>query len=361
VDALEVINGVTVPLSGISMVAVGGDHACALTTSGGVKCWGGNDFGQLGTGTPGTVLNQSATALPVADSTTGLPLAGATAISSGTYHTCALLYNGTAYCWGLNTKGQLGIGSTTSSPAATPVLADKSGLVALPNIASISAGMEYTCATMANGEGKCWGFNNYGQLGINSMSNQSLPTSVTNANGQTISDFIAITAGIYNTCAIVAGHGVQCWGVNIFGQLGNGTADVPPQQATPADSLLGSSIQELGSSSGDLEAVHQSSSRNGFTCAIDTSKRALCWGYGNNGGMGTGVPQVVNPTPSTVNTTNGTPLLGIDQIAVGAFHACALLSGKVMCWGSNMFGELGDNTPNYQVAVPHPVSVAISH
>ena len=141
-------------------------YSCALLSTGAVKCWGANDYGQLG---DGSIANATARTTPVAVS--GLS-SGVSAISTGYYHSCALLSTGAVKCWGNNTYGQLGDNSQTQR--LTPV--DVSGLSS--GVTAISAGYWHTCALLSTGAVKCWGQNTYGQLGDNSQTQRLTPVAV---------------------------------------------------------------------------------------------------------------------------------------------------------------------------------------
>jgi alpha-tubulin suppressor-like RCC1 family protein len=190
--------------SGVAAIAAGGFHTCALTTGGGVWCWGFNENGQLGNDT-------------TTDSGVPVAVAGASsdveAIAAGAYHTCALTTGGGALCWGLNDSGQLGDATTTESHVPVAVTGVSSGVEA------IAAGAYHTCALTAGGGASCWGSNGSGQLGNGSTTNSSVPVAVSDlANGVAV-----LAAGGFHTCALPTGSGALCWGSNVHGQLGNGT------------------------------------------------------------------------------------------------------------------------------------------
>jgi hypothetical protein len=149
--------------STVSPVSAGRDHTCALLSGGTVKCWGWNSYGQLGDGTT------TASSTPVALS----GLTGLSAISAGAYHTCALLSGGTVECWGWNAYGQLGDGTTNFFGETTPV-----AVSGLSGASAISAGGDHTCAVLRGATVKCWGYNNYGQLGDGTTTDSPTPVTV---------------------------------------------------------------------------------------------------------------------------------------------------------------------------------------
>ena len=205
-----------VPLDGIAHVAAGYYHTCALSTAGAVKCWGYNEYGQLGDGTGGN----KTTPVDVA----GLG-SGVAAIAAGGYHTCALTTAGGVKCWGRNYYGQLGDGTTADK--RTPV--DVAGLGS--GVAAIAAGGWHTCALSTAGGVKCWGYNYSGQLGDGTTASKSTPVDVAGLG----SGVAAIAAGWVHTCALSTASGVKCWGYNGSGQLGDGTT---ANRSTPVEVLV---------------------------------------------------------------------------------------------------------------------------
>jgi alpha-tubulin suppressor-like RCC1 family protein len=292
--------------SGVSAIAAGFHHTCALTSGGGgVKCWGYNSYGELGNGTT------SYSSLPVAVS--GLTN-GVSAISAGFFDTCALTSEGGVKCWGYNGEGQLGNGTTTTS--ITPV--DVSSLAS--DVIAISAGYQHTCALTSVGGIKCWGLNFAGQLGNGTTTDSSMPVDVTSlTNGVS-----AIAAGAYHTCALTSGGGVKCWGTNVDGTLGNGTTS---NSSVPVD-VTGLTIGVTAIAAG-----------GDHTCALTSGGGVKCWGGGLQGALGNGT------TSNSSLPVDASGLLGgTSAISAGAAHTCALVADGVKCWGNNNYGQLGDGT-----------------
>lgn len=331
-------------------------HTCVVTAGGGAECWGYNKFGQLGNG---TTTNSN---VPVAVS--GLT-SGVVQISTGLWHTCAVTAAGGAYCWGLNSAGQLGDGTTTNSTVPVAVSGLSSGvaqisvgdgftcavttsgqalcwgrLVGAPistvpvpvsglssGVAQISAGggslgAQHVCAVTTSGQALCWGDNRWGQLGSGDNYFWVTPNVVVGLS----SGVAQISAGADYTCAVMTSGQALCWGYNRWGQLGNGTtlsSNVP--------------VAVDGLSSG----VAQISTGNQHTCAMLIGGGIKCWG---NGGRYHVLGNAsINYSSTPVDVTGLTS--GVAQISAASNHNCALTTGGgVKCWGDNRFGQLGDGT-----------------
>jgi alpha-tubulin suppressor-like RCC1 family protein len=186
-------------------VTAGELSTCALISGGSIKCWGYNGFGELGNGS--TVPEYSPTPVAVKGIT------NAVAVSAvGDFHTCALLSTGSIKCWGYNEDGELGNGTITED-STTPVLVSGIG-----NAAGVEAGSFFTCAWRTSAIVNCWGENYFGELGNGTTENSSTPVQVSGITTAT-----GVTAGTSHACARLIGGGVDCWGENLDGQLGNGT------------------------------------------------------------------------------------------------------------------------------------------
>jgi alpha-tubulin suppressor-like RCC1 family protein len=322
------------------------EHSCVLTSSGGVKCWGYNGYGQLGDGT----TSDRYTPVDVKDSAgTGL-LSGVTAVALGVYHSCALLTSGAVKCWGYNGYGQLGDNTSTDRGIPGDVK-DTTGTSTLTGVTAITAGYRYTCALLTTTEVNCWGANQFGQIGDNnsaiypgdnspSIYYRYLPVNVKDSTGTgLLTGVTAIAAGIWHTCAVISG-GVKCWGNNPYGQLGDGTVT---QRYLPVDVLNSAGTVPL-------TGVTAISAGDYYTCALLTSGGVKCWGNNPYGQLGDGtVTQRLLPV-DVLNSTGTVPLTGVTTIAAALGHTCALLTGGgVKCWGINGYGQLGDNTSTNQL------------
>jgi alpha-tubulin suppressor-like RCC1 family protein len=206
---------------GVTYVSIhaNADHTCALTSVGTIYCWGGNGYGQLGNGTN----MQSSYPTAVAADVTFVSM------STGANHTCALTTTGTIYCWGYNSDGQLGTGNTVNSTNPTAVSMPVGVIVA-----SIDAGGNYTCALTTAGTIYCWGGNSYGQLGNGTTSSSSTPSALSLYSGEPID---SISVGEMSACARTTGGAIYCWGNNSYGQLGDGTTthrSIPMPLSIPA-------------------------------------------------------------------------------------------------------------------------------
>ncbi len=212
-------------VSNAVQISSDGHHSCTLLTGGTMKCWGRNSYGQIGNNTIGTRRHV----------TVVLGISTATSIGVGVYHSCAVLSDGTALCWGRNNIGQIGIGSTNNY-IKTP-----RAVLNLTNIVAIDGGEYHTCALLDDGTAQCWGNGYNGQLGDGATTYRTSPVAVQNLN--TIDTF---SLGARHSCVVLDDDTAQCWGQNIYGQLGDGTTTnssvpVSVQGISNAQSIVGGS------------------------------------------------------------------------------------------------------------------------
>lgn len=303
--------------AGVTSVGTGFQHSCAFAGPRGTFCWGDGSSGQLGQGASQSAL------VPVAVAQLG---DGSGGLVGGQFHSCSLTASGGMKCWGRNSAGQLGDGTTTSRNSATAV----SGLQG--SIRQAAAGAFHTCALSSGGQLSCWGSNASGQLGNGEVGNQSSPTAVVGLPAPVQ----MVAAGQAHTCALTTAGAVFCWGANGSGQLGDGTTG---NRRTPvAVTALGSGVVAI-SVNGD------------FSCALLGTGAVRCWGSNTYGQLGDG--STTNRT--TPNGVAGLPA-AVRSLSAAWYHVCAVLVDRsLVCWGRNTEGQVGDNSTRQRL---RPVAVA---
>lgn len=306
---IAAIFGIVVFLPTISFaqtLAAGAFHNCTLSATGSTVCWGVNDAGQIGDNS--TITRTK----PVNVSGAGF---NSQSLAGGFQHTCVVDSAGAVKCWGKNDKGQLGDNSVTTRLVPTGVSGLPSGY------AAVAAGDLHSCSLSVGGGVKCWGYNIDGQLGDSSIVERHVPVDVTGLG----SGVAAIAAGYNHTCAVTTAGAAKCWGTNEWWQLGDGTEDFSAN--APVD-VVGLSSGVTAVAGGNLH-----------TCAL-VSGGVKCWGYNIDGAVGDGT-NTLRKTPVNVSGLS----TGVTAITAGSAHSCALTAGGgVKCWGDNAFGQLGDGT-----------------
>jgi alpha-tubulin suppressor-like RCC1 family protein len=260
-------------VGGAVALAGGYGHACVLLQDHSMQCWGRNLSGELGNGSfadPMTGPVGSAVPVAVAGMTT------AVAISTGAFHTCAVLADGSVQCWGQNGNAQLGNGTVDN--AATPVT-----VPGVTNAIAVAGGGAHTCALRGDGTVLCWGDNDFGQLGDGTVVRATTPVQVAG-----ITNAVAVAAGWRHTCAILAGGTVACWGQNEFGQLGDGTTT---NRTTPVPVVGLAAVTGLTAG-----WWHHS-------CALTAGGTVRCWGTNEWGQHGDGTTTSTTAPTLMLNTT----------------------------------------------------------
>ena len=367
-------------------ITAGNAHTCALNADGMAFCWGANDLGELGNGT-------------TANASVPTPVAGNlkfNSLTAGGQSTCGTTPNGSAYCWGDNSYGQLGSPAATGTCGAggTPCSTRPVAVNTTIKMSRIAPGFVASCALSESGSAYCWGDNGNGELGIGSQSGPDTcagrPCSRSPLAVATRLKFKSITAGASNACAVSrADNALYCWGDGQLDQLGTGVPQPAPANAPVAVSgglafvmskigaVVTCGITKSGSVycwGNDLEgglgttAPPQSCFTQGFgnfpcasspnpvmggltfqasedslglqrttSCAINECGLAFCWGRGDQGQLGNGTNSFSSATPVGVSGN-----LRFKAIAAGSGHACGLTrAGDAYCWGANGFGQGG--------------------
>jgi len=274
----------------VAITSSDGYHSCAVLQDGTVKCWGDNSSGQLGDGT----RNTAATPVAVAG------IGNAVAVTSGDFHTCALLRDGTISCWGLNYTGQLGDG--TGWDSNTPV--QVSGIT---TAVAVSAGVIHTCAVLQNGEARCWGYNSSGQVGDGTTTDRFAPvpvSGVTTASGP-------VAAGNNDSCVVLQNGFVTCWGMNTYGELGNGTT-ADTSSPTP---VLGIA-PTWASSDSNIATIDATGAATGLLAGTTTITATY------NGGTGSATLVVADPPKLTV-VRSGSGIVTSNPSAIDCGTTCS--------------------------------------
>lgn len=291
---------------GVRSIVSSDTHNCLLTDGGGAKCWGWNDYGQLGNDTNNRTL--------IPYDVYGLT-SGVKQIEVGYYMSCALMEAGNVKCWGAQRYSAVGAEHDLYVPTDVPTLSS--------GIQQIALGRFHGCALTVKGEVYCWGSNTYGQLGDGANEFQLHPVKV-----KDLRNVRSIAAGRNRACAITQSGGVKCWGWNRNGELGDGTEE---DRNTPV-SVNG---MESGASRIFMGGYH--------SCVIVETGALMCWGANWDGQLGIGNESQQN-APQTVPGMES----GVESVSLGGTHSCAVQWGTAKCWGWNHLGQVGDETTTSQ-------------
>ena len=334
------------PLVGISQAQAALGHTCALRVDGTVWCWGVNQDGQLGDG------GNEDSLIPVqVVRSEGQPLTDIRAISSKSSHVCALDATDRAWCWGSGSSGQLGNGMIEDRNHASLVMT--SDQEALSGIARISAGDAHSCAVLNDGTAWCWGSRLHGRLGDGGSTTGLAPHPVQverNVDQEPLLDTWHIEAGRHYSCAIAGGGDAWCWGRNENGQLGNnGQGDFQNRAVR---------VQEQGTFQLIVDALDLGGHR--ANCMVRDPASAWCWGLASEGQTGDGVDgddtRLMAVRVVRADDTSQ-PLADVQAIQGGWFHSCAIAGTDdgVYCWGSQFSGRLGNGQSSGSINAAQPV------
>ena len=301
----------------LAMVRVGSSHTCGIR-NGRLKCWGLNSDGQLG--------DNSTTDKKTPVEVYGLP-SRVFHTSAGATHSCAV-YGGGTKCWGKNNLGQVGDGGTITRQI--PV--DVSTLTRGSNVIGVNSGTDFSCASIYNPTTApvgtslaCWGLGTTGQLGDGTGTTSLTPLTVSTSTGSG-ANFQSYCVGDSHACFIING-GLKCWGLNTSGQLGDFSITNRPSPVT---------VTGFGPGS-DVSAV---ACGKDHTCAI-IQGTLKCWGANGSGQLGDGSTNSSTFPTTVAGWTGGT----VVHVSAGNASTCATASdGSAKCWGSNIYGQVGDGT-----------------
>ena len=298
-------------------LSAGEDHTCILKSNGKAYCWGANSVGQLGDGSTESSMT------PVAVSG-DLQLKS---ISAGWDHTCGVTVDDEAFCWGRGRYGGLGNGSSENSMVPTAVSGGMS-------FESVNSGMGHTCGITSDGDGYCWGRNEDGILGNNSVEGSLVPIPVSGGH-----KFGSLNAGSATTCGITTNGDAYCWGASDFGNLLGQGPDERDRKLAPG-LVAGEFDFRPNSISVGLDHI----------CAVTTADKAVCWGRGRYGKLGIGPGDGLGVIENLMTPREVEGNISFAQITTGLFQTCGIATdGKAYCWGRNGSGQLGDGTTTMRV------------
>ncbi|MGH7636818.1 MAG: RCC1 domain-containing protein [Gemmatimonadaceae bacterium] len=295
---------------GFVALSTGREHACALTADGTAYCWGSNEFGQLGVSEGETTCPRGDRDISCRTRATAVNTAlKFRKVAAGGVHTCALALDDRVYCWGDNLRGALGDPVLRRSDVPAPVATTSLFI-------DVAAGSEHSCAVRLDGVGACWGHNDWGQVGVaGSLVNYSVPVAV----GGTIR-FASISASGERTCARALDGSGFCWGRSLSG-LGGGPGTSPQLNPARVPGMLSFRSLEAGVNT---------------TCGVTLANAAYCWEANSLGTIGDGT---LVPSESPQLVSGPVTLVALRS---GASHTCGIDDiGLAWCWGVGESGELG--------------------
>jgi alpha-tubulin suppressor-like RCC1 family protein len=319
-------------------ISVGQYNACAVIARGSVECWGLSMRAGNGGINPS---GRSACRVPLvthAERCDATPrpvprLHGAVRVGVGANYACALLATGTVQCWGDNTEGQLGDGTTARSSVPRAVKG-------LSGVTQVSTGFSGACA-IARGHVECWGGNGVGELGggvrpgperCSFIDCSKRPVTV-----RGITNAVAVTRGGGNACAVLATRQVECWGWNQEGELGQGGFTGPEDCTGTPCSASPVVVKGIAATAVTVGETH--------SCALTTEAQIVCWGGDLAGELGRGNVNARNCAASVCAVPQAVGGLSrVSQVGAGANYTCAVTRGRVYCWGSDRLGQLGART-----------------
>eukprot|EP01083_Nonionella_stella_P073709 199553_1 len=329
----------------VTQISVGWNHACAVLSDGGAKCWGLNGNGQLGQGHTANIgdePNEMGDNLTNIDLGTGVQVSKVMAAAT---HTCAIATNGSLKCWGANNYGQLGLGDNSGRGSCVNQMGDSLPFVDLGTgrtALEVVGGQSHTCAMLDDYSMKCWGSSYWGECGGTQQTNGNgvgeMGDSLASVDLGTGRTARGIAVGLVHTCAVLDNADVKCWGYNGYGQLGIGsTAIIGRSSSDMGDNLVAASMGS-GLNASQVDA-------NGYrTCVVLTGGEMKCFGQNTNGGAGQDSTNNLGDAANEMGA-NLTPInLGVSRTATsgscGVIHTCAVLNtGELKCWGNGLHGS----------------------
>jgi alpha-tubulin suppressor-like RCC1 family protein len=327
------------PFGDVVSLGSGRVHSCAVRRDGTAWCWGHNSQGQLGNGSTNIASSPMPTQVM---RETGGPLANIIAVRAGYCHTCALDGAKGVWCWGCDTHGQLGDGAVAQRPRAVPVLTAGAGSPPFTGVEELTVGHQHSCVRTTAGIAYCWGRNHYGQVGDGRLGGLGfVPSPI-----KVLDEVTTVAAGSEFTCATRTDGSAWCWGRASGDRLGDGDDELPSDKDIPTQVVTEfQGPPFLGATTVSVGAVG---------CVLTTDTGAWCWGknlYGTTGGGGG------STVPAPVIDSDGAQLMNLDRLVGHYAHTCAhQTTGRYVCWGRNTSGQLANGTLAH-TGIPAPLEL----
>jgi alpha-tubulin suppressor-like RCC1 family protein len=325
--------------SDVVQLSVGNAHTCVMTAGGDVWCWGSNLNEQISAGLAPVVPSPAKLTITTG---AGVPVRF-TWLGAGNVHTCALSTTGVPWCWGENGASQLGRTTFLPQGGPAPVNTPAGGW---PEPATkMDVGGDHSCA-LSGGSLYCWGYNTNGQIGNGTTQHAARPTRVTPANGYPGGGITGISLAVFHSCATTHSRQVFCWGSNDYGRLGVDAESGAATSATVPTLVQGNAaVQDNGA--GTAFRADRVSAGLEHTCAWNAGGQAWCWGRNVFGQLGDQLPSTQRNQPLFKVWQSSLPLLEpvgtFAGLSAGYNHTCAATStGTAFCWGMGSAGQLGD-------------------
>ena len=325
-------------------IAAGEGHTCAVKSDGTVWCWGGASDGEVGDGTRGDINFRRLTPVQVVDGGGGF-LTGVKAVTANWYTTCALKTDGTVWCWGEGQLGQLGnnTGGGDGGPQSLVPVQVVHGGGFLTGVAAISGGSRHNCALKTDGTVWCWGYDGFGQLGDGTLGTGNYQTRLTPVQ------VVLGTGKMTGVIAIAAGGASTCAirsGGTVWCWGDDYYGELGDGTRGGANHLRPKPVQVV-QGTGKLASATAIAAGSGHTCVRKSIGTVWCWGWDWAGQIGDGTRgNTSHLRLKPIQVVYGTgKLTGIAKITANNQHTCAVkTTGTVWCWGYDYWGQLGDGT-----------------
>ncbi len=336
-------------LTGVkSVVSADGYTFCALLKSGRVDCWGQGSLGELGNGHLTAYARYPVQVHGVGNTR---KLSGVVSMVANNTTYCALLGTGRVDCWGRGADGALGNHATAdrATPVAVHGVGNSAALTSVSKLVAVPAEVIYAsssfCGLLRSGQVDCWGSNTDGQLGVGTTNDSTVPVAVRGIGGAgRLNDVTSLSAGYQSVCARLGSGKADCWGSNGGGgNLGNGSSGPDSCGGSPCATTPTAVVADAGLAPLTGVRLVVNGGSDSSNCALMTSGQVRCWGQGGDGQLGYGAGYS-SDVPVTVNGVGGVGTLGqaTGLVSSGDGYCAVLRSKHLDCWGLDEVGQTGN-------------------